>query len=269
MVRDAKFGKHRLVPLHPSAGRALARYVALCADERSPARLSPALFLSTAGTRLLHSNVSLTFARLAAAGRAHPALGVLPAPDRMTCDIPSRWLPCWAGTATAPTSPAMMPRLSTYLGHTDPKHTYWYLSAAPELMALAGERLRSPPGTEDHEHPRPHPAGVLHRPAGAAAPGQRPHDRRLPGRAQAAAGLRRPADRQDPLPAGHHRPGRAADRRVPQPPGNRPRQQRPDPQRPAGGDPLAVPATPRCATPSTPRSSSGSWRSRPNASTRP
>jgi integrase/recombinase XerD len=23
---------------------------------------------------------------------------------------------------------AMMPRLSTYLGHTDPKHTYWYYS---------------------------------------------------------------------------------------------------------------------------------------------
>ena len=35
----------------------------------------------------------------------------------------------------------MMPRLSTYLGHTDPKHTYWYLSAAPELMGLAGDRL--------------------------------------------------------------------------------------------------------------------------------
>jgi integrase/recombinase XerD len=37
--------------------------------------------------------------------------------------------------------PAMMPRLATYLGHTDPKHTYWYLTAAPELMALAGQRL--------------------------------------------------------------------------------------------------------------------------------
>jgi len=35
----------------------------------------------------------------------------------------------------------MLPRLSTYLGHTDPKHTYWYLSAAPELLALAADRL--------------------------------------------------------------------------------------------------------------------------------
>jgi integrase len=31
--------------------------------------------------------------------------------------------------------------LSTYLGHADPGDTYWYLSAAPELLGLAGERL--------------------------------------------------------------------------------------------------------------------------------
>ncbi len=37
----------------------------------------------------------------------------------------------------------MLPLLSTYLGHTDPKHTYWYLSAAPELLALAADRLEA------------------------------------------------------------------------------------------------------------------------------
>jgi hypothetical protein len=31
--------------------------------------------------------------------------------------------------------------LATYLGHVDPAATYWYLSAAPELLALAGQRL--------------------------------------------------------------------------------------------------------------------------------
>ena len=31
--------------------------------------------------------------------------------------------------------------LSTYLGHVDPCETYWYLSAAPELIALAADRL--------------------------------------------------------------------------------------------------------------------------------
>ena len=30
--------------------------------------------------------------------------------------------------------------LSTYLGHREPASTYWYLSAAPELLALAAAR---------------------------------------------------------------------------------------------------------------------------------
>ena len=36
---------------------------------------------------------------------------------------------------------AHMPLLSTYLGHSDPENTYWYLSAVPELLFLAAERL--------------------------------------------------------------------------------------------------------------------------------
>ena len=64
VVRDAKFGKSRLVPLHPSTTGALTRYAALM-DEHHPRPASPALFLSTAGTRLLHSNVGSTFTGLA------------------------------------------------------------------------------------------------------------------------------------------------------------------------------------------------------------
>jgi hypothetical protein len=36
---------------------------------------------------------------------------------------------------------ARLSLLSTYLGHVHPANTYWYLSAAPELLALAGKRL--------------------------------------------------------------------------------------------------------------------------------
>jgi len=36
---------------------------------------------------------------------------------------------------------ARLPLLSTWLGHVDPGATYWYLSAAPELLDLAGGRL--------------------------------------------------------------------------------------------------------------------------------
>ena len=37
--------------------------------------------------------------------------------------------------------PTVLPRLATYLGHADPKHTYWYVTAAPELLALAADLL--------------------------------------------------------------------------------------------------------------------------------
>ena len=43
---------------------------------------------------------------------------------------------------------ARLALLSTFLGHVDPKATYWYLSAAPELMAAAAERL-------EHHQARP------------------------------------------------------------------------------------------------------------------
>ena len=41
---------------------------------------------------------------------------------------------------------ARMPVLSNYLGHVRPASTYWYLSAAPELMELAAARLQTRPG---------------------------------------------------------------------------------------------------------------------------
>jgi len=37
--------------------------------------------------------------------------------------------------------PARLPLLSTYLGHTQPRDTYWYVQAAPELLELACGRL--------------------------------------------------------------------------------------------------------------------------------
>jgi integrase/recombinase XerD len=58
VVRHAKFDMSRLVPLHPSTLAALSDYLLL--RDRSRATLvSSALLVSTRGTRLLHSNVSL------------------------------------------------------------------------------------------------------------------------------------------------------------------------------------------------------------------
>jgi integrase/recombinase XerD len=39
-----------------------------------------------------------------------------------------------------------LPLLSAYLGHFGPSTTYWYLSAAPELMALTARRLERASG---------------------------------------------------------------------------------------------------------------------------
>jgi hypothetical protein len=39
---------------------------------------------------------------------------------------------------------ALLPRLSTYLGHLVPGYTYRYLSATPELLELAAARLENP-----------------------------------------------------------------------------------------------------------------------------
>jgi integrase/recombinase XerD len=41
---------------------------------------------------------------------------------------------------------ARLPLLSTWLGHVDPKSTYWYLQAVPELISLAVERLEADRG---------------------------------------------------------------------------------------------------------------------------
>jgi integrase len=38
---------------------------------------------------------------------------------------------------------ARLPLLSTYMGHVDPASTFWYLTAAPELLALVADRLDS------------------------------------------------------------------------------------------------------------------------------
>ena len=36
-----------------------------------------------------------------------------------------------------------MIKLTTYLGHADPKHTYWYIQAVPELLELASRRAEA------------------------------------------------------------------------------------------------------------------------------
>jgi len=139
VVSDAKSGSSRLVPLEATAMRALARYIGL-RDHLHPHPASPALLLSTRATRLHHSNFGLTYTRLLEqAGITRRSASCRPRIHDHRHSFAVNTVRDWY--ATGADVPAMMPRLSTYLGHSDPKHTFWYLSAAPELMALAGQRL--------------------------------------------------------------------------------------------------------------------------------
>ena len=138
-VRDSKFGKSRLVPLHPSTVTALRDYLHM-RDRLLPAPASPALLISTAGTRLGYNNVWRTFHRLARqAGITARSAACRPRiHDLRHSFAVATMLDWYAGGADVP---ALLPRLSTYLGHADPTHTYWYLQAAPELLTLAAHRL--------------------------------------------------------------------------------------------------------------------------------
>ena len=138
-VRHGKFGKSRLVPLHPSTIAALQGYLRL-RDELLPAPASPALLVSTAGTRLRYNNIWRTFHRLVCrVGITARSASCQPRIHDLRHSFAVQTMLDWY--ASGADVPALLPRLSTYLGHTDPKHTYWYLQAAPELLTLAAHRL--------------------------------------------------------------------------------------------------------------------------------
>lgn len=135
----SKFGKSRELPLHPTTLAALRAYLAR-RDQLYPKPSAPSLFISTAGTRLLYCNVHLDFSRLVRrAGLVPRSKDCRPRIHDLRHSFAVRTV-IEAYRADANVA-ARLPLLSTYLGHADPANTYWYLSAAPELLGLAGQRL--------------------------------------------------------------------------------------------------------------------------------
>jgi integrase/recombinase XerD len=109
-------------------------------DQLCPRPASVAFFVSTAGTRLLRANVERTFIRL----KHH--LGLKPRSPRCRPrlhDLRHRFavntLIDWYRQGVDVQARLLV--LSTYLGHAEPRDTYWYLTAAPELLELAAQRL--------------------------------------------------------------------------------------------------------------------------------
>ncbi len=137
-IRESKFRKSRLVPLHPSTRDALGNY-AKRRDGLFPGPKSDSFFISLSGTRLHHNSVDETFRRLVQAiGLERPGKR-RPRPHDLRHTFAVSVLLGWLRS-----EPDVAPRmavLSTYLGHLKPSSTYWYLQAAPELLALVTERL--------------------------------------------------------------------------------------------------------------------------------
>jgi len=141
MVRNAKFGKSRESVLHPSTVDALRQYLQE-RDRLALAAATASLFVSTAGTRLIYHSVNRTFHRLVRVAGLRPgtALSRPRIHDLRHSLVVRSMLDAYAAEQDGQTQLTL---ISTYLGHVQPASTYWYLSASPELMAVAGQRLEA------------------------------------------------------------------------------------------------------------------------------
>jgi integrase len=143
-VRHAKFDRVRLVPLHASTTVELRGY-ATARDRLCPTTSCDRFFVSVTGRPLRRGEVDQIFQNITTAlglrtDTVHPRLHEL----RHTFAVQT--LLDWHRDGRDIS--ALLPVLSTYLGHVEPANTYWYLSAVPELMQLAAARL------EQHERAR-------------------------------------------------------------------------------------------------------------------
>jgi integrase len=137
-VRDTKFGKSRLVPLHATARAVLVRY-AKRRDEACPSR-SAYFFVAPQGGKLYYPHVVRMFYRLSReTGLRGPSDHTGPRLHDFRHSFAVRNLLSWYRSGQ--NVELLFPVLSTYLGHTSVRDTYWYLSACPELLGHAARRL--------------------------------------------------------------------------------------------------------------------------------
>ncbi len=140
-VLQTKFGKSRLVFLHPTTTTVLDHYLTVRHDwVGATARACPALFVNSRHGPLDPDKLGVTFNRIAAAagitttpGHRPPRLHDLRHTYTVTTLLD--WYRDGHDVQTR------LPLLSTWLGHVDPASTYWYLHAVPGLLALAARRL--------------------------------------------------------------------------------------------------------------------------------
>jgi integrase len=150
VIANSKFGKSRLVFLHPTAVAALRAYER-ARDEAFPEPEAATFLVNSRGAPLDGHNLPHAFAPLVVAagiqappGRRAPRLHDLR--HAFTVATMLDWYRDGGNVQ------ARLPLLSTWLGHVDPKSTYWYLQAVPGLLTLAAGRLEAA-GQEGQEAP--------------------------------------------------------------------------------------------------------------------
>jgi len=138
-VRESKFRKSRLVPLHPSATEALSRYAAHSATSCKASRLA-GFFRTERSPALTRAAVEKTFSRLRQRlGWTDEGRARRPRIQDMRHTFAVRRLLRWYEDEAGVDRKILA--LATYLGHTRVTDTYWYLSAVPELMAVTAQRF--------------------------------------------------------------------------------------------------------------------------------
>ena len=143
-VRRGKLGKERLLPLDPTVVAQLVDYAA--ERDRLLGSTGHAFFVTCNGTRLTDCSARYNFARACQqiGLRAHQHYcrhGRGPRIHDLRHTFAVRTMINWYQTGKDPAHE--MIRLTTYLGHSDPDNTFWYLEAVPELLDLAMARATS------------------------------------------------------------------------------------------------------------------------------
>jgi integrase len=139
IIHETKFGKSRIVVLHATVVQELRNYTKQRTVELGT-RSAEMFFSNRKGTPLSY-NCSDTTLRLLVR-----QLGIKSIPGERTVSLHSfrhsfavNRLTKWHREGK--NAQEMLPHLSVYMGHLNPKDTYWYLSATPELMEAASSRF--------------------------------------------------------------------------------------------------------------------------------
>jgi integrase/recombinase XerD len=138
LVRESKFNKSRYAPVHDSTLHALSRY-ARQRDELCPRPRDESFFVTLRATRLTRCTVDTTFRMLCDEAAVGADATLPPRIHDLRHTFAVNTLLGWYRDGAD--VQARLPALSTYLGHRKPSDTYHYLSAAPELLALAAGML--------------------------------------------------------------------------------------------------------------------------------